>query len=616
MPSVKPISFQISEPESKKGLNLGSSQELQKKAEIHGLPQQLYQIYAPVIGFNRLMMGIPASRDVYLPKLKEVLQAILSGQFDTQKVAIKKSIEESHEVATSIIYQLYFNLSKNYTPWEAKKKEVLAQYKELFSQLEAFGAEWCSIRLKNQLAFDDLARYVFTADSLTKAIGDAEIGGEQGFDKFKELINIYLPLGANINASMVCNSDFGTFLHYYLAFELPYATKLIQFIESKRNRQAHTQFDYEAKDGFGRTPLLIALITRQEDAVLQLLVLNQKGIKTGINIVDNNGCSPLLFAAALGMKKVVAELLKQGANPLMKDKNGLGLSDYAHFSEEQIVELVSPLLRAERGCEVNHSYLYYNDIWATPLCFYEHDEAEKAGDEQIPHLVVLSPLSPHKEKLERLVNYLKQEAKRGNKEAKTLLPFVNQQIDRVLEKETFVQVCQNGQELVRAHLSSHDVTESIRLRKEKQLRRACALSQLDVIKTLLDEGVDPNAMDELQRTSLHYAVMRLELVKREIVLDAIEQGIKVSEGALSSAELAFKQHSSVIDYLQTYSKVPLNFAATNKTGNTAEAILLREAQSDNLVDAQCASACLEKIKKGNQVAVLKNTKEQEYTFHL
>ncbi len=616
MPSVKPISFQISEPKTQKGLNLGSSQELQKNAEKHGLPQQLYQIYAPVIGFNTLIMGVPASREVYLPKLKEVLQAILSDQFATQKVVIKKSIEGSYEVAASIIYQLYFNLSKNYTPWEAKKKEVLAQYKELFCQLEAFGAEWCSIRLKNLAAFDDLARYVFGTDSLTKALGDAEIGGELGFGRFKELVTIYLSLGANINASMVCNSDFGTFLHYYLAFELPYATKLIQFIESKRNQRAHTQFDYEAKDGFGRTPLLIALVTRQEDAVLQLLALNQKGIKTGINIVDNNGCSPLLFAAALGMKKVVAELLKQGASPLIKDKHGLGLSDYVHFNEEQIAELVSPLLRAERSCEVNHSYLYCNDVWSTPLCFYEHDEQEKIGDEQMLHLLVLSPLSPHKEKLNRLVNYLKQEVKRGNKEAATLLTFVTHQISKVLGKETFSQVCQSGQELVRVHLSSHEVTESIRLHKEKQLRRACALGQLDVIKTLLEEGVDPNVTDALLRTALHYAVMRLELVQKEIALNAIEQGIQAPEDTLSLAELACRQHSLVIEYLQTYSKEPLNLAATNKTGNTAEAILLRDARGDNLVDAQCASACLEKIKKVNQIEVPKSSAEQGYTSHL
>ncbi|CEG58564.1 ankyrin repeat domain-containing protein [Legionella fallonii] len=616
MPFVKPISFQVLKTETHKELNLGSSQELEKKAEEHRLPRRQYQIYAPVIGLNWLTMGIPASRDVYVPILTDILRSIFSGQFDTQRMGIKDAIETTHEIAASVIHQVYFNLSKNHTPWEANKKEVLTQYKDVFCQLEAFGADWFSIRLKNKAIFDDLVRYVFNADSLTKALGDAEIGGAQGFDKFKELANAYLPLGANINAPMVCNPDFGTFLHYYLAFEMPYAVEFIQFIESKRTQQVHTQFHYEAKDGYGHTPLHIALMTRQEEAVLALLALNKKGIKTGINIASSNGSSPLLLAAALGMKKVVAELLKQGANPLVKDKNGLGLSDYVHFNIEKIAELVSPLLHTERSNEVNHSYLYYNDIWKTPLCFYEDDELEKEGDEQIPHLVVLSPSSPHKEKLERVVGYLKVEVKRGNKEAKTLLPFVMQQVDQVLGKKTFTQVCQKGQELVSVYLSSSEATANIRLYKEKQLRRACALGQLDVIKTLLEEGVDPNATDVLQRTALHYAVMRLELVQKEIVLEATDRGSKLPDDVLSQAELACQQHSLVIEYLQTYSKVPLNFTATNKTGNTAEAILLREAKSDNLVDAQNASECLEKINKISQVPSSGYEVEQESTFHL
>ena len=49
----------------------------------------------------------------------------------------------------------------------------------------------------------------------------------------------------------------------------------------------------------------------------------------------------------------------------------------------------------------------------------------------------------------------------------------------------------------------------------------------------------------------------------------------------------------------------LNFAAKSKAENTVETILLRDAKSDNLTDAQCA------IQEINSVGVEQNTVEQE-----
>ena len=610
MPLVKPVSFQITGPLAQKGINLGSSTELQQKSADQNLPHQFYEIYAPIIGFNKLVLGKQASREEYVPKLTEVLHIILNGNFSKEKTAIKKTIESVHKVAINVIHQLYFSLSKNFLPWDEKKEEILAEYKEVFLQLEAYGASWHHLRMEYKDIFADLARFIFDSHSLTVGLGDVEIGGgDNGFAKFEDQVNAYLPLGAHINARMAFNPDFGTFLHYYLAFEAPSPVSLIRFIESKRDKNLNTHFNYELRDGFGNTPLLLSILTCQESAALELLALSKRERAIGINIPDKEGRAPLLLAAALGMPKVVAELLKQGANPLVKDKNGLGLNDYAQLKAEEIAKIVSPLVHPDRSSNINHSYLYYNDVWASPICFYEKDEAEKTGKEQIPYLVVLSPLPVHKQKLDRLVIYLLGEKKKGNKEAEKLLPCVLDQIKKVMGKATFLQVCKAGQDEVQKYLGHREALASIAICKEHQLRRACALGQLELIKQLLEEGVNPNAADNMNRTALHYTVMRFELVHKEMILEAADKGEVLPEDIGQKVKAAHEKHPLVLECLFKYSKMPLNFKAINKANNSAELILHRDVGSDSPQDAIIAKFCLDVIGKNSKVELQQSVEE-------
>jgi ankyrin repeat protein len=610
MPLVKPVSFQITAPLARRGINLGASTELQQKVDEHNVPQQLYEIYAPIIGFNKLILGKQASREEYVPKLTQVLQTLLSDQFSKEKSSIKQTIETVFDVAKTVIYQFYFNLSKMHQPWPKKREKILAQYKDVFLQLEAFGASWLHIRGQNKEIFADLVRFVFDSDSLTVGLGDVELGGgDYGYGKFEEAVNLYLPLGANINARMTANPDFGTFLHYYLAFETPFSDRLIQFIESKRTKNLNTHFNYELRDGFGNTPLLIAILTGQESAAFALLALGKKGLAVGINRADSQGRSPLLLAAALGMPKVVAELLKQGANPLAKDKNGLGLDDYAHLNPKDIAEIVSPLVHPDRGSKVNHSYLYYDDIWSSPICFYEKDETEKTGKEQIPHLVVLSPLSPHKEKLARLVAHLQEEAKKGNKAAEKLVPHILDQINKVLDTPTFLQVCMGGQSKVQDYLGHKEAVTTIIKWKEQLLRCACALGKLEVIKQLLDEGINPNATDDMDRSSLHYTAMRFELVYKELILEAAEKGEAPSEDIEQQAKAAQEKHPMVLELLFKYSKQALDFKVLNKANNSPEFILNRDAKNGIQHDAVIAKSCLDVIAKNSKMDLPKSEEE-------
>lgn len=92
MPMIKPISFQTKHPLTQKLITLGSSTEIQKIAAKENLPQRLYEIYAPVIGNNKLVLGNVASRKAYLPKLRQILEIILTEQFPAQKMAVKEHV--------------------------------------------------------------------------------------------------------------------------------------------------------------------------------------------------------------------------------------------------------------------------------------------------------------------------------------------------------------------------------------------------------------------------------------------------------------------------------------------------------------------------------------------
>ncbi|CDZ76467.1 ankyrin repeat protein [Legionella massiliensis] len=594
MPSVKPVSFLTKKAPLNEVVNLGSSEDVAQNAIAMELPYQNYEIYAPIIGENIVELGA-ADRKKYLPLLTEILQDILTGNFVENRAKIQGILESSHAVRKTLIYQLYFNLSKRHTDWDKVKASILEQHKEIFQQLESYGAQWHHIRQQNKAAFLDLGRTVFNTRpaGLTAAIGDITLANcEHGYENFIEALHDCLPLGGNINAAMTLNPKFGSFLHYYLAFEFPYATKLIQSIDAQRSTKENTLFDYEARDGYGNTPLLIAVFTRQESAVLALLGLMKKGRKVGIDMPDADGRTPLLIAAALGMKKVVAELLNQGANPLAQDKLGRGLSDYSRFSIDNLSALLRPFVHPERSANINHSYLYANDIWKTPLCYFANDEQGLTGDAQIPFLVVLSPLSPHKEKLNAVVACLQKEARKGDEKSARLLAYVQNQIEKIVGTKTVKQLCMEGQTAVQDYLMSTRATTAIRLAKESRLRRACALGDINLVRTLLDEGINPNTKDHLERTALHYAVMRAELIQKELLEEANERGESPSAEQVKKSQA---MHPQIIECLINHSKIPLDWDATNKAKNSARNLLVRDAESQNQDDAETAKECLKRF---------------------
>lgn len=461
---VKPVTFQLrrQHPVTLKPyfIELGSFDDIQNQSkmlqgddaqQVHWayLPRDEYVIYAPIIGSIKNTLG---KKPVISHELQALVNKIVSGSFD--KKEIQKAFEAYPTLKEEILSGLYFSLILYAN--DKGMGDILTKFKPIFSELVAMGARFFHIQVTEKDVYEDLLKYAFNQAACTQALSQAHLR-ETGFayEHFVELADKLLPLGADINARMYTNSQYGTFLHYYLAFEMPFPRELIAYFEAKRGKEKNTQFNYTIRDEMnGNTPLLIALLTGRLDAVLALLKLERNGLPVGINMADSKGRSPLLIAAALGMQEAVAQLLELGARPNHLDDNGKGLSYYAHLSKTETFGLLATLVHPDRSAFGNHSYLYCNDNNASPLCFYEAGEEEKFGDDQFPHLVVLSNSSPHKERLERVVACLQEAVKKGDRNAYYLLQFVLQQIERIKHSPSLIDHCLNNRKAVQNFLAT------------------------------------------------------------------------------------------------------------------------------------------------------------------
>ena len=135
-----------------------------------------------------------------------------------------------------------------------------------------------------------------------------------------------------------------------------------------------------------------------------------------------------------------------------------------------------------------------------------------------------------------------------------------------------------------------------------------------MIKALLEEGIDPNTTDNMNRTALHYAVMRFELVQKEILLAAAATGQPVAQNIRQQTQSAQEKHPLVIEYLLHYANIPVDLKALNKAGNSAVMILSRDKKSGAEPDAVVAAACLARLDKVSEVK-LATTGEETYSIN-
>lgn len=467
-----------------KGYNLGTQEDLRKEKVTRqrtiNIPYREYAVYCPVVGVRKKLLGnhgintsSPDYNETFLSLTNALLQQPMSGLPSELIPQIEQAFEKFDVLRALVIDELYHNIEKfsarifltlniPYRSWEQDKEKILKLYAPLFNLLIAAGATYHMLSVDpNRVArYYDLNNYVMDSESLAvDVLSRVEI--KDDLNTFEKTLDFCLSKGVDINTWVDDEPNYGTHLHYHLAAETSHIMDLIQLIESKRKAgQPHTQFVYTNKDGYGRTPLLLAINMRNEEAALALLDLEEKNIRVGLEVADSERRTPLLLAAALGMPKVVEKLLSLGANRNARDSQNQGLTTYAQLSESDTAEILAPLMHPYR-CNVDGNYGYSNLVYLdedhTPLCFYETKEGdinfEQEGENQIPHLVVLSNHPPFDEILIKVINHLRKRAERGDQWAENLLPYVLQQVENIKGKLPVAMLCLEGQVKVRKILN-------------------------------------------------------------------------------------------------------------------------------------------------------------------
>ncbi len=568
-----------------------SKSEIEKtllKAEFDTLPRGDYVTYIPVIGEHRHFLGQvkPKVASVglstalekilkeYDPVIQQALAADFSGSwsfFDGQpsdkafegikckfEKICKEALEQNWEFQFDFIERLYDRLSEKYEPWGQQKAKILAIYKPIFSLLVKHRAQYDWLRtsehLEKRRKFEDLLQYALDEEGLTKGFSkigfhdqDVDLGDSQTWLEFKMKAEVYLPRGTDINALHYLNPKFGPYLNFYLAHEFPSAPALIEYIELwRKTTTKNAHFDYQKSDGFGNTPLLLAIRTRQGKVVEALLKLTNENVKIGIDVRDAVGRTPLMIAAAVGMQDVVRELLRKGADATLKDRNGNDFRYYANLNEEELRQIILPIIHPDRSDSsdtASHSYLYADDEQNSPICFYEAGEEERVGKSQEKHLVVLSNRSPHKEKLDKVVVCLEKEVDQG-KASEKLLRHVKKQIDDIRFREKFVSVrfflsggFANG-ELKEILKNDPWLKKCLTMAKEQFEKRMPYEKILENIVKYFEEEIRKNKIDNIlkQHQQAVKEVMRIALPTSSF-LEKCQEGREIVQACLKEKEL-------------------------------------------------------------------------------
>jgi ankyrin repeat protein len=634
--------------EREEALSNPSATSSYKKIKEFAFPYNEYIRNAPIIGPSKVRLGKPRSKaiDVGPIMLKMLLEVLTSDQVSIES---QQKIQSSQDIKNDIIDEFYHLLSLNFKPWEARKGEILRKYSNIFNQLVSLGARFDYLRTTPDKIgrFNDLIEYAFDGHSLTIGfLNRSSITTSSSFvmsstsdttgisfSNLRTDIELTVPKGADINTPFYYSPECGSHLQIYLANEFPEPAEFIAFLESmRRSDKPNTQFDYARPDGFGNTPLLLAILTRNQKAITALLALyRDKKIDVGINAPDAQGRSPLLIASALGLTEVVKGLKALGANTMVEDKQGRGLEYYSCLSDKKLFQMlkfyVHPLRCDNEDTQTGkHSYLYSNDEIYSPLCFYEEGEDIQTGEAQRKHLVVLSNCSPHKERLERVVAHLESQAQIGDAKAIKLLPYVIRQIDKIKGQKSFLALCKEGQPAVQEQLKEdlefihkrkkEHLEQKYKAKNEKTLRKSALLGDVETVTALLKEGVDPNAQDRIQRTALHYAVGRFEEVKAEINAKATSTLEPVSEATINERSLsALNNHHLVVKALFEHSMLKVNKEAKNVSSHTAQEMLENDLDmkngSENRFTRAEATRCLEVFFKNSGENSSKGNHESE-----
>jgi ankyrin repeat protein len=97
-----------------------------------------------------------------------------------------------------------------------------------------------------------------------------------------------------------------------------------------------------ARDSEGRNALMVMSMEKRGENVVELIAETLLNAGCDINAADNNGLTPLIYAAIFERPGVVNLLLKRGANINARDHNGESALDWARKSaNEELIGVFS-----------------------------------------------------------------------------------------------------------------------------------------------------------------------------------------------------------------------------------------------------------------------------------
>jgi ankyrin repeat protein len=374
------------------------------------------------------------------------------------------------------------------------------------------------------------------------------------------------------------HDQLGTFLHQMIANEMDgrLISNVMSIIQAIHGTES---FNFKAQDLEGKTPLLLAVKTRNTSVVIALLLLQRKypdRVDIGLEIADYEGRTPLMLAMALGCEEIVRLLLNQGANVSARDPQGYTMTHYAQIPSDEIENTLKSIhIEARRSIHAPQNWLY--DENAMPI-LYQHDDSE-------PELILLSH-----DNMETLI-----EAANATMLTRTTRTEIRNQIKKLTSQEpqSVLQQCQEGQKQALARIQEMN----------DKLRQAAACGDQEKVEQYLRQGINCNVGDEYNRTALHFAVMRHERVKECLQ----QRTIATATISVQDVAQAMNKHANIADLLIQYGAEPL---IQNSQGRSVLDILQRDKDSTNDLDKTTAKAIIHMLQTKHSLMLDTNTTSQ------